>query len=120
METESHAVGYRLGSGRVRVNSSPLNFCGIGGVRGWRGSSEGPPFALLGMTEKKSGVINAPVSLIGRRQWCAGGSRGPSTPQTPVGMTQKQDTKKRSLVGMIGSADCGRDDTEKDWGARAI
>jgi hypothetical protein len=39
---------------------------------------------------EESGVINAQVSLIGGYRWCGGGSRGPSTPLTPVGMTQRK------------------------------
>jgi hypothetical protein len=45
-------------------------------------------------------------SLLERHQWRAAGSRGPSTPQTPVGMTQKN-----SPIEMTHK-NSGRDDTK--------
>ena len=38
-------------------------------------------------------------SLLEMHQWRAAGSRGPSTPQTPVGMTQKNSPIGSFAVG---------------------
>jgi hypothetical protein len=64
---------------------------GVGGAGRWNVRPH--LFALFGMTlEKRAASSHAQIPLIGGRQWCAGGSRGPSTPSD----SGRDDSKKRA------------------------